>query len=162
WTRHRLRGTAGGMRFQRFESSLWETTALMLVNGPNAVLVDPGISSAEVATIAAAVKEAGAEVTHILITHADRDHISGLADLPNARVYLSAPEAARIDDGSATERLYHYAAEAKIDFTGPPRCDVVLVPGQVVEVGGFRVEPIICPGHTPGGLAFRFPELDLL
>jgi glyoxylase-like metal-dependent hydrolase (beta-lactamase superfamily II) len=75
---------------------------------------------------------------------------------------MSADEAARIDDGSATERLYHYAAEAGMPFTGPPRCDAVLVPGQVVDVGGFRVEPILCPGHTPGGLAFRFPQLDLL
>ncbi len=32
----------------------------------------------------------------------------------------------------------------------------------MVDVGGFRVEPILCPGHTPGGLAFRFPQLDLL
>jgi len=150
------------VRFQRFESTLWETTSLMLVNGPSAVLVDPGISSAEVAAIAAAVEEAGAEVTHVLITHADWDHISGIADFPKARVYMSAAEAARIDDGSATDRLYHYAAQAGIAFTGPPRCDAVLVPGQVVDVAGFRVEPIVCPGHTPGGLAFRFPELDLL
>jgi hydroxyacylglutathione hydrolase len=150
------------VRFQRFESSLWETTSLMLVNGPSAVLVDPGISSAEVAAIAAAVQEAGAEVTHVLVTHADWDHVSGIADFPNARVVMSAAEAARIDDGSATESLARNAAEAGMPFTGPPRCDVVLVPGQVVDVGGFRVEPILCPGHTPGGLAFRFPQLDLL
>jgi glyoxylase-like metal-dependent hydrolase (beta-lactamase superfamily II) len=150
------------MRFVRFESSLWATTSLMLVDGRRAVLVDPCISSAEVARIAAAAAEAGAEVTHLLITHADWDHISGIADFPNARALLSAPEAARIDDGSATERLAHYAAEAGMPYTGVPRCDGVLIPGQTVEVGGFHVEPILCPGHTPGGLAFRVRELGLL
>jgi hydroxyacylglutathione hydrolase len=150
------------MRFVRFEASLWATTSLMLTSGRRAVLIDPCISSTEVARIAAAAAEAGAEVTHLLITHADWDHISGIADFPDARVLLSAPEAARIADGSATERLAHLAAEAGMPFTGVPRYDGVLTPGQTVDVGGFDVEPILCPGHTPGGLAFRVRQLGLL
>ena len=45
----------------RYESALWETTALALHAGGEAVLVDPGISAPEIAAIAADVAARGLE-----------------------------------------------------------------------------------------------------
>lgn len=41
-----------------------------------------------------------AEVTHIVLTHADPDHTGGLADFPNAVVHLSQEEHANLSQGS--------------------------------------------------------------
>ena len=40
------------MHFERFESALWQTSSLLLVAEGEAVVIDPGISSDEVARIA--------------------------------------------------------------------------------------------------------------
>lgn len=37
-----------------------------------------------------------------------------------------------------------------------------LSPGQRIELGGVTVEVIHTPGHTPGHLAFRFPDAGIL
>ena len=43
------------MIVERFESALWETSSLLLSNRAEAVLVDPAVSAAEVARIAARI-----------------------------------------------------------------------------------------------------------
>ena len=62
---------------ERFESALWQTSSLLLAEGTEAVLVDPAVSADEVARIAARARELGADVTHVLATHADWDHVAG-------------------------------------------------------------------------------------
>src|SRR5262249_4655813 len=146
----------------RFEAALWQTTSVALYNGSRAVLVDPGIDVGEVDAIAAAVKDAGAEGTHLLITHADWGHIAGIAAFPGAAAPPSAAEGARITDGKATDRLAEAAKAYDMTIGGWPRCDGILVPGQVVDVGGIAVQPVLCSGHTPAGLAFLVRELGLL
>ena len=61
----------------RYESALWETTALALHADGDAVLVDPCISAPELAAIAGDVEARGLEVRAVLVTHADWDHVCG-------------------------------------------------------------------------------------
>jgi glyoxylase-like metal-dependent hydrolase (beta-lactamase superfamily II) len=81
---------------ERFESGLWQTSSLLLSDGTEAVLVDPAVSAAEVAQIAANASELGAEVTHVLATHADWDHVCGFAAFPDAAATVSEATAARL------------------------------------------------------------------
>ena len=79
----------------RYESALWETTALALHAGGQAVLVDPCISAPEIAAIAADSAERGLEVRGLLITHSDWDHVCGIASFPDVPAIMSTePERA--------------------------------------------------------------------
>ena len=69
---------------ERFESALWQTSSLLLSEGTEAVLVDPAVSANEVERMAARARELGVEVTHVLATHSDWDHVCGIAAFPAA------------------------------------------------------------------------------
>src|SRR5215470_9244118 len=84
------------MVVERFESVLWETASLLLSDRDTAVLIDPAVSAEEVARIAEHAGERGVEVSHVLVTHADWDHVCGIAAFPAAVATLSEATAARL------------------------------------------------------------------
>jgi len=124
------------MLVERFESALWETSSLLLAAGSEAVLIDPGVAADEVARIAARVRELDVRITHVLATHADWDHVCGIAAFP--------------------------VAASGIDIAGEPRVDRTFAAGAALQLGPFLVETLALPGHTPDGTAFRVRELDVL
>src|SRR3954471_133304 len=83
----------------RYESALWQTTALALHADGQAVLVDPCISEPEIAAIAADMAARGLEVRGLLITHSDWDHVCGIAAFPGVPAVMSKEAAARIASG---------------------------------------------------------------
>jgi hydroxyacylglutathione hydrolase len=107
-------------------------------DGVRAAVVDPGL---DVERILAAVAREGAEVAWVLETHTHADHVSGRGELC-ARTGATA----RVPAGE-----------------GAP-----IVAGDVVEVGGVRIEALPAPGHRPEHLAYlvtdtaRAPEPCLL
>jgi len=147
---------------ERFESALWETSSLLLSNRAEAVLVDPAVSAAEVARIAARIRELGVDLTHVLATHADWDHICGIAAFPNAVATMSEATAtrlfARADETTTAER----AALNGVEIVGEPRFDRTFPAGTALQAGPFLLETLALPGHTPDGTGFRCRELDLL
>src|SRR5438067_7084332 len=76
-------------------SVLWQTTTLSVDRDGTRLLVDPGIAPWE------AREAAGDGAGHILITHADWDHVMGIGLLPDASVWASEPSAERIRSGEA-------------------------------------------------------------
>ena len=147
---------------QRFESALWQTSSLLLSGGSEAVLIDPAISADEVARIGARASELGAEVTHVLATHADWDHVCGIAAFPAAAATMSEATAARLVGRGETATTAERAAASGVEIAGEPRCDRIFVAGTALRVGPFVLETLALPGHTPDGTAFRCRELDLL
>jgi glyoxylase-like metal-dependent hydrolase (beta-lactamase superfamily II) len=81
------------VHFERFESALWQTSSLLLVAESEAVVIDPCISADEVAWIAGRAATLGARVTHVLVTHADWDHVCGIAAFPLAVAAMGAATA---------------------------------------------------------------------
>jgi glyoxylase-like metal-dependent hydrolase (beta-lactamase superfamily II) len=147
---------------ERFESALWQTASLLLVEHGEAVVVDPCISAAEVETIAARARALGARVTHVLATHGDWDHVCGIAAFPDAVAAMGPRTAAIVARGGAAERIAARAAEYGLDVAGPPRVDRILEPGVAHRVGPFVVETTALPGHTPDGVAYRFRAAGVL
>ena len=147
---------------ERFESALWETSSLLLADGAEAVLVDPGVSTAEVARIAARARELVVDVTHVLATHADWDHVCGIAAFPAAAALMSEATAARLLDRAERARTAELAAASEVEIAGEPRVDRTFPAGTAVRAGPFLFETLALPGHTPDGTAFRCRELDLL
>jgi glyoxylase-like metal-dependent hydrolase (beta-lactamase superfamily II) len=112
------------------------------------------------------------DLRRILITHADFDHVGGLAALQTAtgaHVYAHAIEAAAMAAGRPSRKLKPGNVFAKLLFgiTGrlfkaaPVQVDELLTDGQTFPVlGGLHV--LETPGHTPGHLSFFAPSAGVL
>jgi glyoxylase-like metal-dependent hydrolase (beta-lactamase superfamily II) len=146
----------------RYESALWETTALALHAGGQAVLVDPCISAPEIAAIAADVAARGLEVRALLITHSDWDHVCGISAFPGVPAIMSRGAAERVASGQAAESVAREGAAEGLSWEGAPRADLVFEPGEAIQAGPFAVETMALPGHTACGAGFRVRELELL
>jgi glyoxylase-like metal-dependent hydrolase (beta-lactamase superfamily II) len=147
---------------ERFVSALWETSSLLLAAGGEAVLIDPAVSAGEVARIAQRSRELGADVTHVLATHADWDHVCGIAAFPEAVATMSEATAARLLARGEEATVAERATAAGATIAGEPRIDRTFPAGEALQAGPFLLETLALPGHTPDGTAFRCRELDLL
>src|SRR4051794_15996394 len=81
----------------RVPSALWETSAVLLVDGTRAVAIDPCISQTEIEAVRTRAEEAGADVVAVLATHADWDHVAGIASFPQAEAAMGPLAAARVE-----------------------------------------------------------------
>src|SRR5207244_8986277 len=93
----------------------------------------------------------------VIATHADADHIQGLA---HARELLKTKVAAHpltkepLETG---DEILTYATIKAQDFSIPmPRCkiDLLLNEGDVIEVGSQKLTVWHTPGPTPGPISF--------
>ena len=150
------------MHFERFESALWQTSSLLLIAEGEAVVVDPCISVEEVARIAGRAATLGARVGHVLVTHADWDHVCGIAGFPDAVATMGAGTAELVASGEPRKTIRKRAAAYGLEIEGAPRVNRVLAVGKAHEVGPFVVETVALRGHTSDGSAYRIRELDVL
>ena len=84
----------------------------------------------------------------VLLTHGHFDHVmgvEGLMEFVDGPLYMSRLDLDKdIGNGSF--------------LFSPPENTVFVGHGDTVEVGKLRFEVIGCPGHTPGGLAYRIED----
>jgi glyoxylase-like metal-dependent hydrolase (beta-lactamase superfamily II) len=92
-----------------------------------------------------------ADVTDIVLTHADPDHAGGLADFPHARVHLSAEEHAALGRGNPRYRPAQFARGPDWRPHPPGPRDWFGLPARPVPLG-FASEVLLVPlfGHTHG------------
>jgi len=101
------------------------------------------------------IRERGAKVGAILLTHTDVDHIAGLADL----LKELGPLPVAVHD---TER--YVLTEGKplrneFAIASPPIENVVnLVEGRPFKAGSLEFEVLHTPGHSPGGVSLRIGD----
>jgi hydroxyacylglutathione hydrolase len=98
----------------------------------------------------------------LIATHADADHIQGLArarEVLRTRVaaHPKAADALRTGDGELT---FGTIKAQGIDLP-MPRCpvDVLLEEGQILKIGNLSLEVWHTPGHTDGQLSFKMGNL---
>ena len=112
------------------------------------VLVDPG---AEAEQLIEMVRQSGATLEAIWLTHAHIDHIGAIAGVKrswNVPVYLHPADQPLYDRGAMQAAVYG------IPFEQPPAPDQALAEGDVVSVGSLAFEVFHVPGHAPGHVAF--------
>jgi glyoxylase-like metal-dependent hydrolase (beta-lactamase superfamily II) len=123
-------------------------TNTYLVGTKTLAVIDPGPADADhLAAIVAAA--AGRPITHILITHAHRDHVDGLAALQaatGAKTYgfrrgaLAGAESAEPEDSEYVNQSY------------VP--DVHVEGGARIDGGEWELHALHTPGHAPDHLCF--------
>ena len=102
----------------------------LLAGSERALLIDSGMNCRNARDIAAALTPLPLE---LLNTHADIDHIGSNAQF---------------------ESFYmHPAEEPNYRRSGKPGAIVPIEDGDVLDLGGRRLEIIHLPGHTPGSVA---------
>jgi len=100
----------------------------------------------------------------LVATHADVDHIQGLA---KAKGILKAPVLAHpkavesLESGDRIKTFAEIAAQNVHMHLPVVKVDRQVVDGEVIEVGGRRLEVWHTPGHTDSQLAFRMGNLLL-
>ena len=146
----------------------------LLIDPDGLTLIDAGLpgSHRKILRYLASLGFAPADLKRILITHADFDHVGGLAPLKKAsgaRVYASPVEARAIAEGHASRPLKPRSVVARLLFDLMARSfkpasvqvDELLSDGQILPVlGGLRV--VETPGHTPGHISLFAPSAQIL
>jgi glyoxylase-like metal-dependent hydrolase (beta-lactamase superfamily II) len=149
------------------------STVYLIVIQEGLVLIDAGIAGGH-KRILRAIERLGYEPTqlrHILITHADGDHVGGLVPLvaaSGARVYASAVEAQALARGQFSRplrlrglpRFLFWLARPLYRVTPFDAAEVVKEGDILPGLGGLHV--IETPGHTPGHLSFFAPASGIL
>ncbi|MBO4289521.1 MAG: MBL fold metallo-hydrolase [Lachnospiraceae bacterium] len=103
----------------------------LLTGTDKALLIDSGMNTPDAKEIARSLTDLPLE---LLNTHADRDHVAGNAAFP---------------------WFYMHPAEGSNYYHGPVAVGQ-LIPvwdGDVLDLGGRKLEVIHIPGHTPGSIA---------
>lgn len=101
----------------------------VVVDGTHAAVIDP---PRHVEPIVEAVREAGAEITHVLETHVHNDYVTGGLEL-----------------AWRTGATYGVSAADDVRFDRRPLHD-----GDSIAVGNTTIEVVATPGHTPGHLSY--------
>ena len=107
-----------------------------------AVVIDPGGDAAE---LRLQLARSGAGCAAILVTHADADHVVGLADLAEG---TEAPVYAPPKELMPTERATGWLAVRPYDI------DTEVTGGETLDVAGITFEVTAIPGHSLDHVAY--------
>jgi len=110
-----------------------------------AVYIDPGD---EVEQLLAFVAEQQLQISHILLTHAHVDHVSGVAE---AKRRLKAPIYLHPDDQFLYDNAERMGAMFGVAVEQPPPVDHYY-DGAGLAFGDYQIEVRHTPGHAPGAV----------
>lgn len=138
------------MIVERLPGGPWGQNAFLVVNGWQAVLVDPG-GAAD--SILALLTKRQLSLEAIINTHGHFDHIGAVQQLLNATgttFYISAREVPIMKTSNMLRFIFKSKEEVSVPtvFT-----DLDLLP-ESIELAGLSIRCIRTPGHTPGGYCF--------
>jgi len=111
-------------------------------------IIDPGDDADNILKV---VKELDIEIKYILATHGHFDHVGAVAPL---RRELKAEFLAHKEDFFFIEDGENAARRWLVDIEQPPKPDRFIEDGEKIKIGGFELEVLHTPGHSPGGVSF--------
>lgn len=94
---------------------------------------------------------AASDVTDIVLTHCDSDHVGGLADFPQARVHVAAEELQNVESGNPRYTPQQFSHEPAWHTYATNDGDVLGLPSRQVQLSAdidIRLVPLF--GHTNG------------
>lgn len=117
-------------------------------------VIDPG---GDEERILAEVKKAGLTIESIIATHGHPDHVCGNRRLKEAS---GAPIVMHEADAAFFARPEVIRYFSMLGLEPSPPADILVVDGDVIDVGDEKLRVIHTPGHTPGGIClYSAPDL---
>jgi hydroxyacylglutathione hydrolase len=113
------------------------------------VVIDPGDN---VEALLEAARAHRLQITHILLTHAHLDHITGVAA---AKAALHAPVWLHADDRALYDAIVEQGQMFGLRLQRQPAPDATLDPGATIAVGEHAIRVHHTPGHSPGGVCLE-------
>jgi metallo-beta-lactamase class B len=141
------------------------STVIWAVATPAGILlIDAGYPDQLESVLLPGLKAAGLnpdDVKYVLVAHGHADHFGAASYFQQrgARVALSAPDWDLIEHPPPAPAGAPAPPAAPAGLP-PPKRDVVVADGEVIEFGGLKITPALIPGHTPGSLGFVFEVKD--
>jgi hydroxyacylglutathione hydrolase len=117
-----------------------------------AVFIDPGD---EVDQLLDFIRKQELSVTHILLTHAHVDHVSGLAEAKRA---LGSPIYLHNDDLFLYQNAVRTGMMFGLTVEEPPPVDVFYEGEGPIIFGEYQVRVVHTPGHCPGGVCLAISK----
>ena len=118
----------------------------------DAVVIDANLEPEDMVEL---VRDRGANVKAILLTHTDIDHVGGLAALLAAfgPIPVAVHDAERkvVSEGTPLRREFG-------SHTGPVENVVSLAEGETFRAGSLAFEVLHTPGHSPGGVSLKIGD----
>ena len=138
-------------------SRMWQANCIAVRAGDEAMLIDSPYFPDELEALPALLEQAGFEVTALLSTHADFDHLLGRAAFPQLALGVGESTAVRlrVEPGVAQRELRDADDEYYVQRPAPLALgsyQSLPVPGYV-GVGDQELELHPAEGHTPDGTA---------
>ncbi|MDG2384928.1 MAG: MBL fold metallo-hydrolase [Pirellulaceae bacterium] len=136
----------------------------LVFDGPNWVMIDIGYEDTvdEIVDLIRQLDFPLSKCKTVIATHADADHIQGLAKIKQAfkaRVTAHPMAAPALEQGDKLKTYAEIAAQG-IHLEMPPvKVDDLVNDGDIIEIGKLQLEVWHTPGHTDGQLSFRLGDL---
>ncbi len=138
----------------------WVANIFFYTKNGTTIMIDAGYNYARLREKMSWLDISPGSIEHILITHQDTDHMGALETdseqlFRNATVYIGETEN-RYLTGEVRRKVFHGFYWLPMVKTDNKR--VLLTDGQVLDIGGIRVECILVPGHTWGHMVYLIDD----
>lgn len=137
------------MFLKRIMTGMLSSNCYIIGEGGEAAVIDPGVEVNEVVNILEAQK---LSLKYIILTHAHIDHIIMMDEIrerSGAKVVVHEDDAPLLGNprlnGAALFGLNKIFNDA----------DICVKDGDILEIGGMKLEILHTPGHTPGGMCIK-------
>ena len=141
------------MEYQQFILGDIQTNCYLIWSQAEAGVIDPGGAADEVIRM---IERRGLKLKWILNTHGHADHIAG-----NGQLQQRYPAPILIHPADR-EMLTSPMANLSAFIGAPvssPDAGATVKQGDVLELGGEKIQVIETPGHTQGGISLYIPGL---
>lgn len=147
----RLRPAPAGVKISVHTVGAFAANCYLIVDDATgeAALVDPG---AEGERVVAAVRESGATLQAVWLTHGHVDHVGGVAAVKrewNVPVYLHPLDQPLYAAARRVAEMY-----GLLPFDDPPPVDRALADNAQLRLGTLTFDVLHTPGHAPGHAVF--------
>jgi|HigsolmetaAR201D_1030396.scaffolds.fasta_scaffold00683_8 glyoxylase-like metal-dependent hydrolase (beta-lactamase superfamily II) len=142
-------------------SAKWQTTCTLLHDGDETFMVDSPIYPDELDLLPGLLAQAGWELSGLLATHGDWDHLLGRLAFPDAALGVAETTAARLkaEPGAAQRELRASDEDDYVIRKAPLQLGSIQalpVPGKL-GLGSGELELLPADGHTEDGMAIWSP-----
>lgn len=137
------------MFLKRIGTGMLSSNCYITGDGGEGAIIDPGAASQDIMDIVVREK---LDVKFIILTHVHLDHIVSMEEV---RQKLGAKVLVHEQDAKSLSDPWYNGAALFGLKTSFRDADVLLKDGDILMVGGVKLEIIHTPGHTPGGICIK-------